>query len=120
MHAVILHDDRGNRPGPSFNNETKKYDGPEMVYKSLEWAHFFQPRRAYQHLTVYDGDKVLFEGELTVARPQRNKYPISFKPDQIDEETWVDWLKREVRAKIVTDRPVLAEDEEYMKQRQQK
>jgi len=113
--ASIVHDDRGCFEAPSWNNETRKEDGPNQIYKSLEWGSFI---RGGEYLKVFGEDKkVIWEGILfrdTEACASRD-YSYHFLPMMIPYEDWVKWCHKEYRAEIQTNEPVLAEDERYIK-----
>jgi len=114
--ASTLHDDRGWHESPSWNNETKKNDGPLERYKSLEWSIFM---RGGEYLTVFDkDDSVLWEGLLlrdTEATKDKD-YRHHFLPQRIPYVDWVKWCQGEYRAEIQTNEPVLAEQEDYIKE----
>jgi len=114
--ASILHDDRGWYEKPSWNNETKKEDGPVARYKSLEWSTFI---RGGEYLTVYDkDDKVIWEGLLLrdTEACAKQDYRLHFLPQRISYEDWVEWCQKEYKAEILTNEPVLAENEEYQEE----
>lgn len=108
-HSVTLHDDRGITKGPSFNNNSQKWDGPEMDFHNLGWSVFF---RGGEYLKVFEDGKVIWEGTLTKSRHKlmKIKYALSFIPEEVDTAIWVEWLKKELRAEISTNQPVLAEE----------
>jgi len=108
--ASILHDDRGWREEPSWDNKTQKNDGPLKKCKSLEWCTFM---RGGEYLTVFDEEgSVLWEGLLfrdTEATKDKD-YRHHFLPQRIPYEDWAKWCREEYRAEIQTNAPVLAED----------
>lgn len=112
--ACGLHDDRGIHKSPSFNNETKKWDGPEQEYHSIEWLHFFaSAKQNPQHLTVFNKDgMVIFEGMITRDRYKiaERKYAWDFLPKEVEEVTWLYWMHHELKAVVKTNHPVWAED----------
>lgn len=117
--CVILHDDRGLHTGPTFNNETKKWDGPPMQYKNICWAHFFDVK-SNDHLTVYDKyGQVIYEGRVSQAKRSMNyisdHHSISFIPDQIKKEDWLHWITQEFRAKVVTSKPCIMDEKKEVK-----
>ena len=107
--AVILHDDRGITKSPDFNNETGKWDGPLKEFKSLGWAVFL---KGGEYLKVFENDKIIWEGSLTKSRVKMAKmnYSLSFIPEEVDTQTWVDWFTRELHAEISTNISALAEE----------
>jgi len=107
--APILHDNRGITKAPSFNNGTKKWDGPEMEYKSLSWSVWFN---GGEYLKVYNEDNsVLWEGPLTKDRFKmiEKKYNYAFLPKEISFEVWYSWFCKELKAEVFTNKPVTAE-----------
>lgn len=109
--AVILHDDRGLHKSPSFNNATQNFDGPEMEFKSISWATFIH---GGEFLRVFKDGQVLWEGTLTKDRLKmvNTNFVLSFIPKEVPFDTWVSWFEGELRAEIMTDTPVLADDKE--------
>lgn len=110
MHAVILHDDRGNHVGPKYDNPNET-----MTYKSLSWAHFFSKRDPI-YLVVQDPDgKEIFRGHVYNDRQKLHQtdYHISFAPVQVELKDWMSWVLNEYRATVFTDDPVLSEDSAY-------
>ena len=104
-----LHDDRGWRESPSWNNETQKKDGPVTKSKSLEWLVFME---GGEYLIVFDkDDNIIWEGILfkDIDAMKEKKYRHHFLPKDISYEDWFKWCDEEYRAEILTNVPVLAE-----------
>lgn len=112
--SSIVHDDRGWYEAPSFNNDTKKMDGPKERYKSLEWGVFI---KGGEYLTVFDNDdEIIWEGLLlrdTLAVKDKG-YRHHFLPQRVSYEDWSEWCNKEYKVEIQTNEPVLAEQEDYI------
>jgi len=110
-----VHDDRGWHESPSWNNETKKMDGPNESYKSLEWSVFI---RGGEYLTIFgDKEEIIWEGILfrdTNPSKDKHHYHHHFLPLDISYADWFKWCNKEYRAEIQTNEPVLAEQEDYI------
>jgi hypothetical protein len=100
MHLIMLHDDRGLRPGP-------KYDDPTvtMNYHSLEWGLVFD-KKNYFAANIFDKEgNLVYEGKLTMDRKKvvDAGYRASFIPKEIDIGTWFKYIREEYRAEVYTN-----------------
>ena len=111
-HVSTLHDDRGWHESPSWQNKTKKFDGPLEKFKSLEWSTFL---KSGEYLEVFENDKIIWEGLLIsdIVKMGEKSYSYHFLPLGIDFDLWVKWCLKEYRAKVYTNTPVLAEDPKH-------
>jgi hypothetical protein len=104
-----LHDNRGIRKSPSFNNETKKCDGPEQEFHSIEWLLDF---KGGEYIEVFDtNDIVLYSGSLTKDKKEiiKHSYNYSFIPKEIDFLTWHSWCSQNFKAVIFTNKLIDAQ-----------
>lgn len=110
-NGCIFHDNRGLSKGPSFNNDTKKWDGPEQDFKSLGWAIFFSKRHKYQVKIFKTDGSLFYEGILTqdIEKMRKTKYTISFMPKELTETQWFEVCQFEYKGEIITDDIVDAE-----------
>lgn len=116
-HSSNLHDNRGWHDAPTFNNETRAFDGPTQRCKSLEWCVFL---KGGEYLEVFNSDnEILWEG-LMVNDPvacSLHNYALHFIPQGIPLEQWRIMCQDEYKAKVYTNEPVMAEDpnhQEYL------
>jgi len=99
-HMIMLHDDRGLRPGPKWDNPAET-----MNYHSLEWAVVFD-KKGYFKANIFDKEgKLVYEGKLTMDRKKvaETQYRASFIPQEIDTKTWFKYVREEYRAEIYTN-----------------
>ncbi len=113
--ASIVHDDRGWREEPDFNNSSKKWDGPLKKFKSLEWGVFL---KGGEYLKVFKDKKIIWEGILIrdILKIKEKAYYYGFIPKGIAFEDWCLWCYNEYQVEVSTNTPVLAEDEKYIKE----
>lgn len=114
-NAIILHDNRGLKKSPGFNNVTKKWDGPIETFKSIEWAVFL---RGGEFITVWNPEnKIVYKGFISKDRLKlaEHNYVYGFLPEEIDANDWLLWCQNQYKAEIETNEPVYAEDEEMKK-----
>jgi hypothetical protein len=100
MHLIMLHDNRGLKPGPDWQDPSKT-----IMYHSLEWGVAFD-KRGYFAANIYDkDDKLVYEGRLTFDRHKIAEagYRASFIPKEIDTVTWFKYVREEYRAEVYTN-----------------
>jgi len=103
--GFILHDDRGITNSPSFNNSTKKWDGPIQEFHSIDWTIWLDKKG--QKIEVYGEDgSIEYTGDLTLNRQALAKfgYRHSFIPNEVDFDTWCKWFARKAKAKVWKDK----------------
>lgn len=99
-HLIMLHDNRGLKPGPDWQDPSKT-----IMYHSLEWGVAFD-KRGYFAANIYGkDDKLVYEGRLTMDRHKvaAANYTASFIPVEIDTETWFKYIREEYRAEVYTN-----------------
>lgn len=99
-HLIMLHDDRGLRPGPKWDNPAEI-----MNYHSLEWAVVFD-KKGYFAANIYDKEgNLVYEGKLTMDRQKviKAKHQASFIPKEIPTKTWFEYVRKEYKAEIFTN-----------------
>ena len=100
MHLIMLHDDRGLRPGPKWDDPTVT-----MNYKSLDWGVVLD-KKGYFAANIFDKEgNLVYEGRLTMDRKKvaEAEYRASFVPAEIDIITWFKYIREEYRAEIYTN-----------------
>jgi hypothetical protein len=99
-HLIMLHDDRGLRPGPKWDDPTVT-----MNYHSLEWGVVFD-KRAYFAANIYDKDgNLVYEGKLTMDRKAISAANniASFIPKEINTKEWFKYVREGYRAEVFTN-----------------
>jgi len=109
--AFILHDDRGIKKSPDFNDETKKWDGPLREFHSIEWTHFIS---GGEHIRIFEKNgAILYDGPITNDREKVAKarpYRIFFAPKEMELGEWARVVNEKLKAEIWVDKPVSAEE----------
>jgi len=99
-HMMMLHDDRGLRSGPKWDDPTVT-----MNYHSLEWGVVFD-KKSYFAANIFDKEgNLVYEGKLTMDRKKvaEANYAASFIPKEIDTKTWFKYFREDYRAEIFTN-----------------
>jgi hypothetical protein len=111
--AIIVHDYRGLSRGPSFNNESRKWDGPEQNFKTLKWAIFL---KGINYIRVMRGDgSVEWEGFISDSLEKRKKdgFRSGFLPAEVENDVWKRWTSKEVKVELFTNDLVMVHDPKY-------
>ena len=103
--AVILEEDRGWHEEPSFNNMTKKYDGPMQKYMSMDWLYWLNQDDPI-HIKVWNKEKsVVYSGPLT-KKEGVTEALYNFVPNEVDAVEFNKWVRKGYRAVIKTNSPI--------------
>jgi hypothetical protein len=114
--APILHDDRGLSKGPSWNDKTKKFDGPDMEYKDISWAIFLMKGAYTYHAKIFKKNgSIKYEGPLTFSleKLKTNNYRISFFPKELTKDDWLMICMAELRCELTTNQFTYKEEKDY-------
>lgn len=99
--ALVVQDFRGITKGPSFNNVTNNWDGPEQDLHDLKWMASIKEGDT---LVVFDkeGKNIEWISKIFNDRKEMayHEYKVSIIPIGVQYQTWISWFKDRRKATL--------------------